>query len=32
VPADGGRRRSGAQIKPADQIIAASQRLLFSVT
>lgn len=31
VPASGGRRRSGAQIKPTDQIIAASQRLLFSV-
>lgn len=29
VAADGGRRRSGAQIKPTDQIIAASQRLLF---
>jgi three-Cys-motif partner protein len=30
-PANGGRRRSGAQIKPTDQIIAARQRLLFSV-
>jgi hypothetical protein len=31
VPADGGRRRSAAQIKPTDQIIAASQRTLFSL-
>lgn len=31
VPANGGRRRSAAQIKATDQIIAASQRTLFSL-
>jgi hypothetical protein len=31
VPANGGRRRSAAQIKATDQIIPASQRTLFSL-
>ena len=30
VPADGGRRRSAAQIKATDQIIASNQRTLFA--
>lgn len=30
VPADGGRRRSSAQIKSTDQIIASNQRTLFT--